>query len=179
INYQQSIQFTSPKRTMDDNSIKNTAHKKSKTETHSMPIISNPLPKLSQPSLATFASHVTSVSPTPFIICSSISHWPALSTRPWSNLDYLLNRIGKERIVPVEIGAKYTDETWTQKLINFGDFIEKWVKNSTNDDVDIAYLAQHDLFAQVPRLKDDIVVPDYCFVDTKPFIASIGEDGDS
>ncbi|CAG8843302.1 35429_t:CDS:1, partial [Racocetra persica] len=38
---------------------------------------------------------------------------------------------------------------------------------------------QHDLFAQVPRLKDDIVAPDYCFVDTKPFIASIGEDGDS
>ncbi|CAG8831100.1 26270_t:CDS:2, partial [Racocetra persica] len=32
INYQQSIQFTSPKRTMDDNYIKNTAHKKSKTQ---------------------------------------------------------------------------------------------------------------------------------------------------
>ncbi|CAG8625986.1 24426_t:CDS:2 [Cetraspora pellucida] len=175
------IQFTSPKRTMEDNSIKNIAHKKSKTEMDrvSIPIINNPLPKISQPSLVTFASHITSVNPTPFIICSSISDWPALSTRPWSNLDYLSNIIGKERIVPVEIGAKYTDETWTQKLMNFGEFIEKWVKNSTNDGVDIAYLAQHDLFAQVPRLKDDIVVPDYCFVDTKPFITSIGKDDDS
>ncbi|CAG8819751.1 3482_t:CDS:2, partial [Gigaspora margarita] len=182
INDHSTIQSTSLKRTIDDNSIKNIPHKKSKanvTKVRNIPIINNPLPKIPQPSLTTFASHITSLNPTPFIIDSCISHWPALSTRPWSNLDYLLNIIGKERIVPIEIGAKYTDDTWTQKLMNVGEFIEKWVKNSIDDDDKIAYLAQHDLFAQIPRLKDDIMIPDYCFVDTNPFIIGIGDDGDS
>ncbi|CAG8502438.1 451_t:CDS:2 [Ambispora gerdemannii] len=112
--------------------------------------------------------------PTPFIIKSSISHWPALSTRPWSNIDYLLYAAGEERIVPVEIGAKYTEETWTQKLMGFGEFVRKHIiKNhdssqETSDNNNISYLAQHNLFDQIPRLKEDILVPDYCFVDTEP-----------
>ncbi|CAG8459126.1 11097_t:CDS:2 [Diversispora eburnea] len=102
------------------------------------PIINHSLPKISRPSLTTFASHVTSSNPTPYIITSSIDHWPALSTRSWNNIDYLLN-IGKERLVPIEIGFKYTDENWTQKIMEF----------------------------------DDIIIPDYCFVDTKPFIIKL------
>ncbi|CAJ0832115.1 10082_t:CDS:10, partial [Entrophospora sp. SA101] len=70
------------------------------------------IPKIPSPSISYFTSHVTSNNPTPFIITSSISHWPALSTTPWT------------------------------------------------------YLAQHNLFDQIPSLKDDILIPDYCFVNT-------------
>ncbi|CAG8571702.1 12888_t:CDS:2 [Acaulospora morrowiae] len=146
------------------------------TDTHSIPIINNPLSKVSQPSLTAFTSHVTLKDPTPFIITSSISHWPAFSTRPW-NTDYLLDKIGRERLVPVEIGAKYTDESWTQKIVNFGEFVERWIKNSDNEN--IAYLAQHDLFTQVPSLQDDVVVPDYCFVDTNSFVINLNRGNDN
>ncbi|CAG8467735.1 4456_t:CDS:1 [Acaulospora colombiana] len=145
------------------------------TDARAIPIISNPLQKVAQPSLTTFKSHVTSFDPTPFIITSSISHWPALSTRPW-NTNYLVNTIGKERLVPVEIGAKYTDENWTQKIVNFGEFVERWIKNS--DCENVAYLAQHDLFTQVPRLRDDVVTPDYCFVDTNPLVINLSHGDD-
>jgi lysine-specific demethylase 8 len=121
--------------------------------------------------LSTFTSHANILNPTPLILTSCISHWPALSTNSWADLDYLLNIAGKERIVPVEIGTKYTDDSWTQKLMNFEEFVEDWVKKPISDK-GIAYLAQHDLFAQIPRLKEDILIPDYCFVDTKPYFIS-------
>ncbi|CAG8565805.1 10689_t:CDS:2 [Ambispora leptoticha] len=124
-------------------------------------------------SLLSFTAHVKSARPTPFIIKSSISHWPALSTRPWSNIDYLLCVAGEERIVPVEIGAKYTEESWTQRLMEFGEFVRKYIikdhdSSQEISDNNISYLAQHNLFDQIPRLKEDIIIPDYCFVDTEP-----------
>ncbi|CAB4378861.1 uncharacterized protein OCT59_004374 [Rhizophagus irregularis] len=159
------------KRRIDDNERENDFEKRIKLENTNLPTIKFPIPKLSSPSLATFTSHVNTLSPKPIILTSCLSHWPALSTNPWADFDYLLSVTGKERIVPVEIGAKYTDNSWTQKLMNFEEFVEKWIKNPTNDG-DIAYLAQHDLFAQIPRLKEDIIIPDYCFVDTKPYFIS-------
>ncbi|RIA97800.1 hypothetical protein C1645_686423, partial [Glomus cerebriforme] len=159
------------KRQIDDNERESYFEKRTKLENTNIPAIKFPLSKLSSPSLTTFTSHVNTLNPTPFILTSCISHWPALSTNPWANLDYLLNVTGKERIVPVEIGTKYTDDSWTQKLMNFEEFVEKWVKNPINDE-GIAYLAQHDLFAQIPRLKEDIMIPDYCFVDTKQYFIS-------
>ncbi|CAJ0842962.1 12731_t:CDS:2 [Entrophospora sp. SA101] len=80
----------------------------SKSSTKST-ISSSLIPKIPSPSISYFTSHVTSNNPTPFIITSSISHWPALSTTPWT---------------------------------------------------------QHNLFDQIPSLKDDILIPDYCFVNT-------------
>jgi len=153
-----------------------------------------PIPKVSSPSILSFTSHVTTNNPTPFIITSSISHWPALSTNPWNDMDYLLNKIGKDRLVPVEMGAKYTDDSWTQRLISFEEFVNNWIlsnkstENYNSDDkikdreeeeeeeeeeettdkkqVEIAYVAQHNLFDKIPSLKNDILVPDYCFVNT-------------
>src|SRR6185369_2936700 len=111
--------------------------------------------------------------------------------------DYLLNKIGKDRLVPVEMGAKYTDDSWTQRLISFEEFVNNWIlpskptknhNDNNNDDnndnnnhdkikdrkeeetdkeqTEIAYLAQHNLFDQIPSLENDILIPDYCFVNT-------------
>jgi len=104
-----------------------------------------------------------------------------LSTRPWSDLEYLKHRIGEQRVVPVEIGSKYTDAVWTQRIVSIKEFFEHNWGNSSGyvDDVKtnhngngegsgegMAYLAQHDLIAQVPKLMDDISTPDFCYVDT-------------
>ncbi|CAG8455073.1 8319_t:CDS:2 [Paraglomus brasilianum] len=147
------------------------------------PYISYPVPRHSTPpSISFFTSHIAS-SRQPIIIESSLSHWPALSSRPWSDLDYLTTLVGKHRQVPVEIGSKYTDDDWMQKFVSFGDYVQliktsdrckdkyekdhqECVTSDSSAKQQIAYLAQHNLFFQIPRLLDDIITPDYCFVDT-------------
>ncbi|GJQ79024.1 hypothetical protein Trydic_g185 [Trypoxylus dichotomus] len=92
----------------------------------------------------------------PVKIKDSISHWPALNK--WPNISYILNIAGG-RTVPVEIGSQYSDENWSQKLMTLREFIEKYYLSDTST---IGYLAQHNLLDQIPELKDDICVPEYC-----------------
>ena len=68
-----------------------------------------------------------------------------------------MNLAGK-RTVPVEIGSKYTDDSWTQNLMTIESFIQKYIllednKNDSGAKADKGYLAQHPLFNQV---KNDI-----------------------
>lgn len=86
-----------------------------------------------------------------------IDHWPA--KKKWKDLEYLL-QAGGDRTVPVEIGTQYVDENWSQKLMTIREFVEKYYFN--NDKGDIGYLAQHNLFDQIPELRDDICIPEYC-----------------
>lgn len=102
---------------------------------------------------------------------------------------------GGRRLVPVELGRSYTDEGWGQKILMFGDFMEQYlmcsvrapeytpirqnqhsdggsneavtgdVESSGEETPKIGYLAQHDLFSQIPSLRNDISIPDYCFAD--------------
>ncbi|KAI8322657.1 Clavaminate synthase-like protein [Martensiomyces pterosporus] len=108
----------------------------------------------------------------PFVIEGAISFWPALSgPRAWRNLEYLRAAVGHHRLVPVETGAKYTDEGWSQKLMPFGDFLDTIVyppQNTTRPESGAAkgYLAQHNLFTQACRLKRDFSLPDYTQVET-------------
>jgi len=56
------------------------------------------------------------------------------------------------RTVPVEIGSKYTAEDWTQKLMTISDFVDEFMKPSTDPPSAprrIGYVAQHTLFDQV------------------------------
>ncbi|CAI5451355.1 unnamed protein product [Caenorhabditis angaria] len=73
----------------------------------------------------------------------------------WS-FEFLLSEL-HSRTFPVEIGSKYSDENWSQKMMSFSDFL----KNEENETV---YLAQHRIFDQVPSLKEDLIIPDVCFL---------------
>lgn len=117
--------------------------------------------------------------PKPIVFRDLIGDWPALDDRPWNSAGYLLERtLGGRRLVPVEVGRSYVDEGWKQELIPFKDFLREYIDPtlfSSGDDVDelrrvnrVGYLAQHDLFHQIPSLRNDIQVPDFCWADVPP-----------
>jgi lysine-specific demethylase 8 len=85
--------------------------------------------------------------------------------------------------VPVEVGRSYTDEGWGQKIMPFGEFVRKYVCQDQGEsqgnetripegedavsesEGQTGYLAQHDLLAQIPALRNDICIPDYCYAE--------------
>lgn len=67
-------------------------------------------------------------------------------------MNYLL-KVAGSRTVPVEIGSHYADENWSQKLMTLNEFIKR---HYLNDDSDLGYLAQHNLFEQVGSLCYDV-----------------------
>ncbi|XP_058115908.1 bifunctional peptidase and arginyl-hydroxylase JMJD5 isoform X2 [Anopheles coustani] len=97
----------------------------------------------------------------PAIIRGIIKDWPAMEL--WHDPGYLLSIAG-ERTVPIELGSQYSNDDWSQKLMKFGEFVEQNICTNSPSPLDgnrTAYLAQHDLFDQVPALRRDITVPDY------------------
>ncbi|KAL2100926.1 hypothetical protein ACEWY4_002687 [Coilia grayii] len=133
--------------------------KKFKTECDPAPMI-NPakaVPRIYCPSLEQFRTEF--LDPLrPVILEGVIDHWPAFKEHPWS-IDYLRTVAGC-RTVPVEVGSRYTDEAWSQTLITVSEFIEHYILGKGNTGK--GYLAQHQLFDQIPELKEDIRIPDYC-----------------
>ncbi|XP_017136129.1 bifunctional peptidase and arginyl-hydroxylase JMJD5 [Drosophila miranda] len=99
----------------------------------------------------------------PTLLLNTIKHWPAVDK--WRDLNYLLNVAGN-RTVPIEIGSNYASDEWSQQLVKIRDFLRRqFVVDQRGDGRrEIEYLAQHELFAQIPALKADICVPDYCTV---------------
>ncbi|XP_054733129.1 bifunctional peptidase and arginyl-hydroxylase JMJD5 [Anastrepha obliqua] len=93
----------------------------------------------------------------PALLLNTIAHWPAM--QKWRNLNYL-HKLAGNRTVPIEIGAIYTADEWSQQLVKIQDFLRR--QFSQNSSKEIEYLAQHELFDQIPALKADIRVPDYC-----------------
>ncbi|KAL4975602.1 hypothetical protein BDW66DRAFT_136898 [Aspergillus desertorum] len=155
------------------------------------PSLKYPITRVSDPSFDYIEEHIQKVK-TPLVITNAVEHWPAMSDRSWASRDYWLERtFGGRRLVPVEIGRSYTDKGWGQRIMEFKEFVERfiWRNPSTStarlrsptadggdrvEDEDIdgqedanqtGYLAQHDLLAQIPALRKDISVPDFCYID--------------
>ncbi len=89
----------------------------------------------------------------PVRLSGLVSQWPAVAA--W-DFDFL-KRICGFRLVPVELGKRYTDNSWTQSLMTVREFVNNHVYQGAD-----AYLAQHQLLDQVPRLKEDLEVPEFC-----------------
>lgn len=105
------------------------------------------------------------VGPEPIIIKGAINHWPALNNRAWSDPEYLMAKtIGGRRLVPIETGKSYVDALFGQKIMKFKDFLDQYVLHPESS-TQPGYLAQHDLFSQIPSLREDIMIPDYCFME--------------
>lgn len=112
------------------------------------------------PSFESFLTHCNQDRPTPFVLPAGlIDHWPACER--WSSVDYLLTTAA-DRVIPVEIGRTYTDAGWRQEMMRFADFIDRYILQESDE---VAYLAQHDLFYQIPRLASDMILPDYCHIE--------------
>ncbi|PYH45703.1 putative JmjC domain protein [Aspergillus saccharolyticus JOP 1030-1] len=129
------------------------------------PEIKCPIPRISACEFDEFRSHIYT-SRTPLVITDAVWHWPALSTRPWSSRSYWAERtFDGRRLVPVEIGRAYTDEDWGQRIMPFGEFIAKFLDRDQDQGGPTGYMAQHDLLSQIPALRKDIYIPDYCWTD--------------
>lgn len=166
--------------------------------TGNLPLIEHPIPSSSALPVFAFEQHLQA-GKGPLLIKATLEHWPALHERPWGSPSYLLDRtFGGRRLVPVELGRSYTDEGWGQKILSFGEFMEKYLirnsepaavsrteqdqrlgdesdgppaeleEGSKDEEPGIGYLAQHDLFSQIPTLRNDISIPDYCYTDPPP-----------
>jgi hypothetical protein len=122
----------------------------------------------------------------PVILTGTIADWPACQR--WSDPAYL-KAVAGHRTVPIELGA-YQSEGFGFCLQTLADFIDGPLRSCGAVATESAsatvvtdgegthvhqrsggdsqpYLAQHPLFDQVPALRQDIRVPDYCYLPTQ------------
>lgn len=113
------------------------------------------VPNCENPSMESFYRDIFQPK-VPTIIKGCMNHWKSLEL--WKDTEYLKNVAGA-RIVPIEIGSRYTDEDWAQQLIMFSKYLETHISSKC---AEVGYLAQHQLFEQIPELKNDFSIPDFC-----------------
>lgn len=89
-------------------------------------------------------------------------------------LIYGFYTVSGHRTVPIETGKSYLSHDAGTRLLTMEDFISKYILGSKVDSEKLpystteivkdesGYLAQHELLEQVPDLKKDIIIPDYC-----------------
>ena len=129
-----------------------------------------------RPSVKEFESQLrTSIEPV--LLDHGIDDWPALTQ--WTDPAHWLRKThGGHRLIPVEIGAMYTDDSWDQQLRPFANFLKEFMLDDVEKHEPVAsklepkkigYLAQHQFLRQMPTFYKDIMTPEYCY-------AEIGEE---
>ncbi len=132
---------------------------------------------LDLPPLAYFYNECM-VAARPALLRGVLDGWPAMGERAWAGWEYIRTVAG-HRVVPVELGGHYLADDFDEALMPLAELIDKWVlaprgnggasdgAASTSGAPAVArpagaYMAQHQLFEQLPQLRRDIMVPDYC-----------------
>ncbi|EXJ87834.1 hypothetical protein A1O1_04761 [Capronia coronata CBS 617.96] len=138
----------------------------------SVPRLRFPVPQMERPSMTEFANFMRREK-RPVLLKGILDHWPALDR--WESTSYWIDKtMGGRRLVPIELGRSYTDDDWGQEIMPFGEFLSRHILSTSDgnraakEDMKTGYLAQHDLFKQIPALRNDIAIPDYCFLDAPP-----------
>lgn len=143
-------------------------------DTVSVPKLEFPVKKLHSPSITEFLRFMQEKKE-PAVMTSVLEHWPALEN--WRSASFWLEAtLDGRRLVPIEVGRSYTDEEWGQRIVPFRDFLSHYIQSPAGCDLvhesaaklQTGYLAQHDLFKQIPTLRHDVAIPDYCYLDAPP-----------
>lgn len=128
------------------------------------PMLTRSATRLDNPSTFDFAQHWRKAN-APALLTNTILHWSALTE--WQRPNYWLDQtLNGRRLVPVELGSSYVDEGWGQQIMSFRQFLQRHLMRVGNprDHVQAkGYLAQHDLLAQIPALRNDLAIPDFCW----------------
>ncbi|XP_066954847.1 lysine-specific demethylase 8-like isoform X1 [Macrobrachium rosenbergii] len=139
------------------------------TRSESLPVqqedsatVVKPLPSVHQPALDQFLLKYMNAGK-PVKLLGIVDHWPA--NELW-NIGYL-REVAGGRTVPVEIGARYTDESWSQALMTLDEYLTTYITKRVPG-APTGYLAQHHLLDQVPELQEDLLIPDYCHLGEHP-----------
>ena len=129
---------------------------------HEIPVNDLPVYELaaSELSLESFiADHLQRGSPV--VIRGLVDCWEACEL--WKHTEFWKTHFG-HRWVPVELGS-YAQDGFRMEIMKMEDYVNLVVsKVHTSGGADTAYLAQHDIFSQIPSLEEDALpVPDYCY----------------
>ncbi|CEF69151.1 Lysine-specific demethylase 8 [Strongyloides ratti] len=90
----------------------------------------------------------------PVIIKEYVNKWNAFNK--WNHKFFYQSFY--YRSIPVEYGESYISSDYNSKVITFGEYLK-----TTNN---TGYLAQHNIFHQIPKLKDDIMITSLIFCDS-------------
>ena len=77
---------------------------------------------------------------------------------------YLTRRVEK----PVSISKDVSNQQNPPPTTVSNGVVTDGVETSDDEEPRVGYLAQHDLFSQIPSLRNDISIPDYCFTEPPP-----------
>ncbi|KAI0693916.1 hypothetical protein BC835DRAFT_1275268 [Cytidiella melzeri] len=126
------------------------------------------IPRIDLRSLPSLSAFTSTFFREPFILSGYVQDWPAMQEHPWHSMKYLRQVAGPGRVVPVEVGSDYRADDWTHTLMSWDKFLSSLdVSFSHSHEGEsqkhILYLAQHNLFAQFPALRNDIIIPDYAY----------------
>jgi lysine-specific demethylase 8 len=86
---------------------------------------------------------------------------------PFLFYEFFDQRVAGLRTVPVEIGQHYAKDDWSQQLMTVNDFIDIFILNDkepppeTHATGKTGYIAQTELFEQIPAFKKDFTIPEY------------------